>query len=59
MTKWVLRIFWGLVLFVVAVNLIWWVAPALGHPDVYRPLFAIVVIIVADRVWKLTRSPRP
>lgn len=41
----------AVVFFVVAVNIIWWVAPILGDPGVWRPLFAIVLILVGSAVW--------
>jgi hypothetical protein len=46
----------GLVAFVVAVNLVWWVAPTLGDPGVYRPLFAILVVVVASAAWRRMRD---
>lgn len=42
----------GLILFVAAVNVIWWVAPIFGSADVYRPLFGIVVVLVGSVVWR-------
>jgi hypothetical protein len=45
------------VFFVVAVNLVWFVAPILGSPDVYRPLFGILLVVVASAVWRQTRRP--
>lgn len=46
----------AVVLFVVAVNVIWWVAPIVGSPGVYRPLFAILVVVFASAVWRRIRS---
>lgn len=50
------RIVAGLVLFVVAVNVLWWVAPIFGDPGVYRPLFAILLVAVASAVWRQVRG---
>ena len=46
----------GLVLFVLAVNVIWWVAPVVGDPSVYRPLFAIVLVVVASAAYRQMRG---
>lgn len=46
----------GLVLFVIAVNLIWWVAPILGDPGVYRPLFGILMVVIASAAYRQTRD---
>lgn len=54
--KTTLRIVAGLVLFVVAVNVVWWVAPLLGDPGVYRPLTGIIVVVVASAAWHQMRS---
>lgn len=54
--KLVLRIVAGLVLFVVAVNVVWFVAPILGDPGVYRPLFAMFVVVFASGVWRKIRE---
>jgi hypothetical protein len=45
-----------LILFVAAVNVIWFVAPILGNPAVYRPLFGIVLVIVGSAVWRQVRE---
>jgi len=51
-----LQLVLGLVGFVVAVNVIWFVAPMLGDPDVYRPLFGILLVVVGSAVWRQLRS---
>lgn len=45
-----------LIMFVAAVNVVWWVAPVFGSSDVYRPLFAILVIVFASAVWRKVRD---
>jgi hypothetical protein len=45
-----------LVGFVVAVNVIWFVAPLVGSPGVYRPLFGILLVVVASAVWRQVRG---
>lgn len=54
--KTLVRVLLLIVAFVVAVNLIWWVAPVLGDPGVYRPLFAILLILVGSAVWRQIRG---
>lgn len=50
------RIVGWLVFFVAAVNVLWWVAPIFGDPGVYRPLFAILLVVVASAAWRQLRE---
>lgn len=50
------KIVLALVGFVVAVNVLWWVAPIFGDPGVYRPLFAILLVVVASAAWRQLRE---
>ena len=52
------RIVAGLVVFVVAVNVVWWVAPLFGDPGVYRPLTGIIVVVVASAAWRQMRGDK-
>jgi len=52
------RLVLWLVAFVVAVNIAWFVAPLLGDPGVYRPLFLILLIVVASAVWRQVRAEK-
>jgi hypothetical protein len=51
-----MRAFSWLGLCVVAVNLVWFVAPILGSPDIYRPLFAIVIVITCSAAYRQMRG---
>jgi hypothetical protein len=50
------KIILGLASVVAAINLVWFVAPILGDPKVWRPLFAIVVVVVASAAWQQIRG---
>lgn len=56
--KWPIRIAAGLVLFVAAVNLVWFLAPTLGDPAVWRPLGSILVVLVAATAWAKMRPAK-
>lgn len=56
--KWPIRIAVGLVLLVAAVNLIWFLAPTVGNPAVWRPLGSILVVIVAATAWAKMRPEK-
>jgi hypothetical protein len=56
--RWPVRIVAGVVLFVAAVNLIWFAAPTLGDANVWRPLGSILVVVLAAAAWAKMRPER-